>query len=108
MAKSRRSSRTKSRRSSSRKSKGKRGGRRMSKKSLGLFGRVYSPVNHLFMAAENSINSLARGTGSIARTGLNSVNKVGKSITRHADEAVRNVVSRKSRKSRKNRKNRKN
>jgi hypothetical protein len=80
----------------------------MSKKSLGLFGRVYSPVNHLFMAAENSINSLARGTGSIARTGLNSVNKVGKSITRHADEAVRNVVSRKSRKSRKNRKNRKN
>lgn len=93
MAKSRRSSRRSSRKSS--------------RKTLGLFGRVYSPVNHLFMAAENSVNALARGTGNIIHTGLNSVNKVGKSVTGHADQAVRNIVSRRSRKNRKSRKNKK-
>jgi len=98
MAKSRRVTR----RSRGRKGSRKHGGAK-SKKSLGLFGRVYSPVNHLFMAAENSVNSLARGTGTIVRTGLNSVNKVGKSVSGHADQAVRNIVSRR-RKSRKNRK----
>ena len=98
MAKSRRVTR----RSRGRKGSRKHGGGK-SKKSMGLFGRVYSPVNHLFMAAENSVNSLAKGTSSIMRTGLSSVNKVGRSVTGHADQAVRNIVSRR-RKSRKNRK----
>ena len=91
MAKSRRVSR-------SRRGKGSR--------KLGLFGRVYSPVNHLFMAAENSVNALTRGTGKIVHTGLNSVNKVGNSVAGHADKAVNGVVRGKS--SRKNRKSRKN
>ena len=95
MGKSRRS--TRRGRKGSRKHGGRRGG-----KSMGLLGRVYSPVNHLFQAAENSVNALTRGTGSIVRTGLNSVNKVGKSVASHGDQAVRNIVSRR-RKSRKNR-----
>lgn len=113
MAKSRRMSRKGSRKSKksmkrSRKGSRKGGARRMSRKTLGLFGRVYSPVNHLFQAAENSVSSLTSGTGSIVRTGLNTVNKVGKSVTGHADQAVRNIVSRKGRKaSRKTRKSRK-
>ncbi len=108
MAKSRRMSRKGSRKSrkGSRKSRGRRRG---GAKSLGLFGRVYSPVNHLFQAAENSVGTLTSGTGSIVRTGLRSVRNVGKSVASHADQAVRNVVSRKGRKSRRNtRKNRKN
>jgi len=81
----------------------RKSGRKGSRK-LGLFGRVYSPVNHLFQAAENSVNALTRGTGKIVHTGLNSVNKVGKSVATHADKAVIGVVSGKSRKnSRKNR-----
>ena len=78
---------------------------RRSRSNLGLFGRVYSPVNHLFMAAENGVNSLTKGTGKIVHTGLNSVNRVGKSLSSHADKAVRNVVSGRSRKNRKNRRN---
>ena len=74
---------------------------RRSRSNLGLFGRVYSPVNHLFQAAENGVNSLTRGTGKIVHTGLNSVNRVGKSLSMHADKAVRSVVSGKSRKNRK-------
>ena len=80
---------------------------RKNSKRLGLFGRVYSPVNHLFMAAENSVNAVTRGTGKIVRTGLGSVNRVGKSITRHADMAVSGVVHGKGRKNRKSRKSRK-
>ena len=97
--------------------KTRRNSRKGSRKSLGLFGRVYSPVNHLFMAAENSVSALANGASGITRTGLGTVNKVGKSITGHADKAVKNIVSRKrrggrkgrkgSRKSKKSRKNRK-
>ena len=75
-------------------------------RKLGLFGRVYSPVNHLFMAAENSVNAVTRGTGKIVRTGLGSVNRVGKSFTRHADMAVNGVVHGKRRKNRKSRKSR--
>ncbi len=91
MAKSRRANRRNSRKS---------GGRRMSgTKKLGLFRRIYSPVNHLIQAAENSVNAVARGTSGIVRTGLGAVNNVGKSVTSHADQAVRNIVSR--RKSRK-------
>ena len=84
----------------------RKGGRKGSRK-LGLFGRVYSPVNHLFQAAENSVNALTRGTGKIVHTGLNSVNKVGKSVVSHADKAVVGVVRGKSRKNRRsNRKSR--
>lgn len=82
--------------------KTRRVARRGTRKSgLGLFGRIYSPVNHLFQAAENSVNAVARGTSGIVRTGLGTVNKVGKSVTSHADMAVRNIVSRKKRKDRK-------
>ena len=75
---------------------------RMSRSNLGLFGRVYSPVNHLFQAAEKGVNSLTRGTGKIVHTGLNSVNRVGKSLSNHADKAVRSVVTGKRRKNRRN------
>jgi len=82
--------------------KSRKGGRRSRRGSrkLGLFSRVYSPVNHLFQAAENSVNALTRGTGKIVHTGLNSVNKVGKSVAGHADKAVNGVVRGKSRKNR--------
>jgi hypothetical protein len=92
MAKSRKGSR-----------KASRKGSRKGSRKLGLFGRVYSPVNHLFQAAENSVSSLTRGTGKIVSTGLGSVNGVGKSFSRHADMAVNGVVHGKRRKSRKSR-----
>lgn len=89
MAKSRRANRKGSR---------KHGGRRSgTRKSLGVFSRIYSPVNHLFQAAENSVKAVACGTSGIVRTGLGTVNKVGKSVTSHADGAVRNVLSRRKR-----------
>jgi len=56
------------------------------------------------MAAENSVSALANGASGITRTGLGTVNKVGKSITGHADKAVKNIVSRKRRGGRKGRK----
>lgn len=99
--KSQRKGSRKGSRKSQRRTQRKRGGSRR-----GIFGTVYSPVSHLIQAAENSVNAVTRGTSGIVRTGLGTVNKVGKSITGHADAAIRNVVSRKNRKgSRKNRRN---
>lgn len=76
-------------------------------KGMRLFRRVYSPFSHALLAARNVSRSLFRGTEKIMNTGLNTVNKAGASVTGHADEAIRNVLSRKNRKNRKNRKDRK-
>lgn len=120
MAKTRRSSRKgsrkahrKSRRSASRKAhrKSHRKSRRSSRRSAhrksyrggrGLFSTVYSPVSHVIRAAEESVAAVTDTTRNIVRKGLSGVNRVGKSITGHADSAVRNVVSRKSRRNRRN------
>jgi hypothetical protein len=76
-------------------------------KGLRLFRRVYSPISHALLAARNVSRSLFRGSEKIMNTGLNTVNKAGTSVTGHADEMIRDVVSRKNRKNRKNRKDRK-
>jgi hypothetical protein len=62
-------------------------------------------VGQQFPEGDNGMNAITRGTGKIVHTGLNSVNRVGKSLSSHADKAVRNVVSGRSRKNRKNRRN---
>ena len=77
------------------------------KSGLRLFSRVYSPFSHALLAARNVSRSLFRGSESIIDTGLDTVNKAGSSVTNHADEAIRNIVSRKNRKNRKNKKDRK-
>lgn len=106
MAKSRRSSRKGSRRSASSRKAQRKSRRSSSRKAQrggrGLFGTVYSPVSHVIRAAEESVAAVTDTTRNIVRKGLSGVNRVGKSITGHADAAVRNVVSRKSRRNRRN------
>lgn len=91
MAKSRRSRRASRRRSRSRRVR--RGG--------GIAGTLYSPISHLLQATNEAV-------GTVTNTVKSGVNRIGKSVTGHADAAVRNVFSRKGRKaSRKSRKGRK-
>jgi hypothetical protein len=77
---------------------------RKSGKSRGLFRRVYSPIEHIIEAGRNISRSAFKRTGRIVNNGLGLVGNVGKSVTRHANKTVRNIVSRKSRSSRKSRK----
>jgi len=78
-----------------------------SRKSKGLFRRVYSPIDHLIKATRNVGRSAFKRSGRIVDNGLGFVNNTGSTLAKHANGAVRNVVSRKNRNSRKNRRNNK-
>lgn len=75
---------------------------------LGIFGRIYSPLNHLLMATRNVSKSVFSRSGKVVDQGLGLVSDAGKSVVKHADMSVRNITRRKNRKNRKaTRKNRK-
>jgi len=78
----------------------------------GLFTRLYSPISHLLMAGNESVGAVANTGKGVVGQGFRGINKIGRSVTGHANQAVRNLLSRKNRKNnmmtRKNRKNRKN
>lgn len=100
MAKSRKGSRKSHR-------KGSRKGRRGTRRGGGLFRTVYSPVSHLLQATGNTVGAVTNTTRNVARRGLRGVNRVGKSVTGHANAAVSGLlkISRKRRGSRRNRRN---
>jgi hypothetical protein len=80
---------------------------RSTRKSRGLVSRLYSPLHHAFLAGEEGVAAVTNTARNIVRTGIRGVDRVGSSVTRHADGAVRNVFTRKSRNGggRKNRRN---
>ncbi len=89
----------------------RRGTRRATRKSgkgkLRLFSRVYSPLSHLLQATRNVTGTVFKRSGKIVEQGLGIVDNTGKALTKHANQAVSNVV-RGTRKNRKNsRRNRK-
>jgi hypothetical protein len=83
-----------------------------STRKLGLFRRIYSPLNHLVSATRNVGKTVFTRSGRIVDQGLGGVQNIGRSVVGHADFAVSNLINRKSRRngrkaSRKSRKNRK-
>ncbi len=79
--------------------------KRRGTRKLGLFRKVYSPLNHLLMATRNVGKSLFRRSGRVVDEGLGAVQNVGTAVAKHANMTVRNITRRKNRKaSRKNRK----
>ncbi len=94
MAKSRRANR-RANRKSRRAERKSRKNRRTRRTGGGLFGKIYSPVSHLLMATENAVGTVTGTVNTVAKSGLRGVNRIGKSVTGHANSAVRNLVSRK-------------
>ena len=81
---------------------------RSTRKSRGIFRRVYSPIEHIIEAGRNISRAAFKRSGRIVNNGIGLVGNIGKSVTGHANKTVRNIVSRKSRKqTRKTRKGRK-
>lgn len=74
--------------------------RRNTRRGGGLFSTIYSPVSHLIQATGNAAGTVTNTTRNVVKRGLGGVNRIGKSVTGHANAAVRNLVSRKGRKSR--------
>ena len=83
--------------------------RRGTRKSKGLFRRVYSPIQHLIEASRNVSRSVFRRGGKIVDNTLGLGQNVGGTVAKHLNGTVKNVLSRKNRKSRRNgsRRNRK-
>ena len=63
----------------------------------GLFSKLYSPIGHLFQATGEAVETVTNTARNVARKGISGVNRIGRSVTSHANMAVRNVVSRKRR-----------
>jgi len=79
--------------------------RRATRKSKGLFRRVYSPIQHLIEASRNVSRSVFRRGGKVVDNTLGLGQNVGGIAAKHLNGTVKNVLSRKNRKSRRNRKN---
>jgi hypothetical protein len=77
------------------------------KNRRGVFSYAYRPVGHLLSAADSTVGAITNTTRNVVRSGLRGVNRVGKSVTGHANAAVSGLLrfKRKDRKaSRKSRK----
>lgn len=79
-----------------------RGGRRNSTRKTGLLGRLYSPVGHLFSAGEESVGAVTNTAKGVVGTTFRGVNKIGRSVTGHANMAISELLTGKSRRNRKN------
>ena len=70
----------------------------------GLFGRLWSPFNHLLMAGEESVGAVTNTAKGVIREGARGVGKIGRSVTGHVNAAVTDLI-RKRRNTRRNRRN---
>ncbi len=64
---------------------------------MGIFSKVYSPVGHLVAATGEAVGTVTNTARDVVKTGLKGVNSIGRSVTGHANAAIRDVVSRKRR-----------
>ena len=82
---------------------------RSTRSRRGLFTRLYSPISHLLMAGNESVGAVANTGKGVVGQGFRGINRIGRSVTGHANQAVYNLLSRKNRRNtRRNRKNRRN
>ena len=95
----------------SRSSIGNQMARRGTRRSRGIFSRLYSPIGHLLSAGKESVGAVTNTAKGVVGEGIHGLDKIGRSVSRHANMAVKDVFTRKggkrrgkgSRKSRKSR-----
>jgi len=75
---------------------------RAGKGKRGIFGYIYSPIDHTLMAADNVARATTNTLRNIVSTGIRGVDRVGRKVTGHADAAVSNLLMTRRRKSKKN------
>ncbi len=81
--------------------------RRGTRRSRGIFSRLYSPVGHLLAAGKESVGAVTNTAKGVVGEGIKGLDKIGRSVTSHANMAVKNVLTRKGGKRRGSRKSRK-
>lgn len=83
--------------------------RRGTRRSKGIFSRLYSPIGHLLAAGKESVGAVTNTAKGVVGEGIHGLDKIGRSVTKHANMAVKDVFTRKGgkRKARGTRKSRK-
>ena len=61
-------------------------------RKTGIFGRLYSPVKHAIMAGKDSIGAVTNTAKGVACTGLSGLDRIGTSVTSHANMAVSDLL----------------
>lgn len=84
--------------------------RRGTRNSKGIFSRLYSPIGHLLAAGKESVGAVTNTAKGVVGEGITGLDKIGRSVTKHANQTVKDVFTRKRRASgtRKSRKSRRN
>jgi len=80
---------------------------RSTRKSKGIFRRVYSPIQHLIEATRNVSRSAFRRGGKIVDNTLGFGGNVGNAFSKHANLAVNGVTGRRKERRRERRSRRK-
>lgn len=59
-----------------------------------VFTRLYSPVKHAIMASKESVGAVTNTAKYVACDGLSGLNRIGSSVTTHANMAVNDLLGR--------------
>jgi hypothetical protein len=71
--------------------KGKRNNTRKNGSGSGLFGTLWAPFHHFFMATGESVSAVGTGAGDIVKKGIDTVDSVGTTYARHAKQMVNTI-----------------
>lgn len=69
--------------------------RRGTRRSKGIFSRLYSPIGHLLAAGKESVGAVTNTAKGVVGEGIHGLDKIGRSVTKHANMAVKDVFTRK-------------
>jgi hypothetical protein len=61
-----------------------------------VFRRFYSPLKHAVMASKESVSAVTNTAKHVTCEGLTGLDKIGSSVTRHANMAVNDLLGKRS------------
>ena len=71
-----------------------------------IFRRVYSPIKHTLMASKGVVGAVTNTAKGVACEGLSGLDRIGTSVTTHANMAVNDLLGKRGKSRRKTRKSR--
>lgn len=72
-----------------------------------IFRRLYSPLKHAIMAGKESVGAVTNTAKYVTCDGLSGLNRIGSSVTTHANMAVNDLLGRRTTRRRRNKGTRK-
>lgn len=67
------------------------------KNKTNIFRRLYSPIKHTIMASKGVVGAVTNTTKGVACQGLSGLNRIGSSVTTHANMAVNDLLGKRTR-----------